>query len=143
VAKELEGVEELTRKLREMGDAVAGKALRNAARAALVPALERARRIVPEGTVVHKTYKGRIVTPGFAARSIRIKSVRTRDRGIGIALLGVKPEAYYALQFVELGTSKQPARPWLSTAFEHTRTEQLESLKAALKRSLIRAAKKK
>jgi hypothetical protein len=92
---------------------------------------------------VHKTYKGRIVTPGFAARSIRIKSVRTRDRGVGIALLGVKPEAYYALQFVELGTSKQPARPWLTTAFDHTRSEQLDSLKASLRRSLKRAAKSK
>lgn len=140
MAKELQGAAELIRQLRALGEAVEKKALRAATKAAIRPAMTKAKSMVPVGTVIHKTYKGRVVTPGFAARQLKIKSVRTRNSGIGIALLGVSKEAYYALQFVELGTSKQPPQPWLSRAFEATQDQQLTALSDALKRALLRAA---
>jgi phage protein, HK97 gp10 family len=135
----LEGFAELDRKLRALGPAVGGKILRQAVRQAVKPALSRAKETVPVGTVAHKTYKGRLVSPGFALRSLRI--ITTKLIGGAAALLGVRREAYYALQFIELGTAKYPRHPWLGPAFQATQQQQIEALAKALKERIEKAAR--
>lgn len=141
MASELEGVAELTAKLSQLGKKVQGKALRIAVREAMKPALKRAEALIPVGKVAHKTYRGRLVAPGFAKRNIRIRTRLSRDKEKATAILGVNREAFYAVQFVELGTSKMAAQPWLRPAFESTRSQQQSALAAALKKQIDKAAR--
>ena len=44
--------------------------------------------------------------------------------------------------FVELGTEKQPARPYLRPGFENTKLQQLEAFKVEFRKRLDSAVKK-
>lgn len=62
------------------------------------------------------------MAPGFAQRSIR-KASKNHRRAERLSASGVRREAFYATQFVELGTQKMDATPWLVPAFENQRDE--------------------
>lgn len=126
----ISGFRELSGQLKRMGAANGGKALRNAAMRAMLPAQQAAKANAPVGSPPYsypdrapvdpyprRTYKGRLVTPGFASRSVRRKSLISADRRYVTVLLGVDQEAFYAVNFVELGTSRTPAQPWLEPSF--------------------------
>lgn len=139
----LEGVAALTAQLRALGALEDGKALRSSVRAAIKPAADRARASIPVGVDAHRTYKGRLVAPGFAQRSIGVKVNLTRDKQKAIARLGVAREAFYAVNFVELGTSRMAARPWLRPAFESTQDAQTAGLGKGLQKAILRAVRKR
>lgn len=142
-ANPLEGVAQLTKQLREIAKLDDGKALRSAVRAGMRPALKRAQQLIPKGENAHKTYKGRLVAPGFASRNLRVITYLSADKQKAGAVLSVRSEAFYAVQFVELGTSKRAAQPWLRPAFESTQQQQQTAIKAALVRILRKAQRKK
>lgn len=141
MAFKLKGAAELDRQLQELGAVGAVKVMRPAVREALKPALTKAQSTVPVGSVPHRTYKGRLVAPGYASRSLRIAVSVLRDRSAVIGRLGVLKEAFYAVQFIELGTAKIPRRPWLRPAFEATISQQLETLSRALKKRIDKIAR--
>lgn len=143
MASGLIGVAELTRKLEALKKLDDGKALRSAVRAGIKPAVDRAKATVPIGTVVHRTYKGRLVAPGFARRSMRVITRMSKDKQKATAVLGVRAEAFYVLQFLERGTSKIAKRPWLVPAFEGTLTQQESALAQSLRKSIDKAARSK
>lgn len=146
------GFKELTRQLNAMGDAAHGKALRSAAMGSMLPAVKAAKANAPVGNPPFesggdpypvKTYKGRLRTPGFAKRSITRKSKLRKDgKGVRV-MLGVKPEAFYAINFIEFGTSKTPKKPWLEPAFRQSIPEVNERFRKRLKQLIDKAAKKK
>lgn len=112
------GFDDLAKKLQTLSsDDEIGKILRPAVRSAMNDAKKRAAGLIPQGIDPHRTYKGRLVAPGFARRSLRVISKLDKTKHKASAVLGVRAEAFYAVQFVELGTSKMPARPWLRPAF--------------------------
>lgn len=133
MSEAVQGMAQLQKQLRDMGRMNNGEALLKAARAAAEPIVAKARELIPVGVDQHKTYKGRLVAPGFAKRSIRISARLNKEKTAAIASVGVEPEAFYAVQFVELGTSKMPAQPWLQPAYAATRDEQLALLTKQLK----------
>lgn len=139
----LEGVAELTAKLTDLGVKVAAKELRGSVKAALKVVLVKARASIPIGTEPHKTYRGQLVSPGFAARSLAIKTSLNKRTGTVTARLGVSKDAYYALQFVELGTAKMPARPWLLPAFVSSEDAMLQGLAAEMRKRVERIAAKR
>lgn len=141
MARGLEGTRELELKLRELGAAFAAPIMRSALRAGLKPALQRAQQTIPIGTQAHRTYKGRLVTPGFAKRSLRIVTKVSPDKRTFSAALGVRREAFYAPFFVELGTSRMAARPWLRPAFRSTQAQQQQALADRLRDRLHKVAK--
>ena len=134
------GLAQIERQLRALAGLEKRKALRRAVKAAIQPALERARAAIPVGVDEHRTYKGRDVKPGFARRSIRVAVKVSRDKMQADAILGVRAEAFYAVQFVELGTTKTPAKPWLRPAFRSTADQQAAELAAELRKSIAEAA---
>ena len=116
----IEGLRDLSNKLVQLDKKLASKILRQAALNATTPLMREAKARVPRGDVAHRTYKGNLVSPGFASRSIkRASSVRG---GVASVRIGVRREAFYAVQFVELGTDKASAQEWLVPAYESQRT---------------------
>jgi HK97 gp10 family phage protein len=145
----IEGFKELNRQLGNMSKAARGKALRSAAFRSTLPTVKRAKQLIPVGNPPYeswggkdpypvKTYKGRLRTPGFAKRNIARKSKLT-ENGV-IVMVGVKPEAFYAINFIEFGIpGKIPKHPWLEPAFRSSLPELNRILKERLK-ELIKAA---
>lgn len=140
----VEGLKELSAKLRALGETVAARNLRGAARDAMQPVERAAVATVPVGDRIHQTYKGRTVTPGFLQRSIRRKAFAKRGAKNEVrAVVGVAREAFYGLAFVERGTSKMPAQPWLVPSFESAQGQVLDKFRKSLKARIERAARKK
>lgn len=154
---ETTGYFELSRQLQRMGRAAGGKALRQALVFAALPARNEAKRAAPvagppytyayKGRVrtfdpyPKKTYKGRYVAPGFTSRNVRYRSYLSQEGNTAFVEIGVSKEAFYSLQFLELGTSRIPKRPWLIPALDRSIPQVRERLGRRLKVLIDRAAR--
>lgn len=143
MANQLEGVANLTKALLEMGVQTAAKELRGTARSAMKIVYEKAQATIPVGSFPHTTYKGRRVFGGFSKRTLKLVSRINKYNKSAEALIGPVMEAFYATQFVELGTSKMAARPWLRPAFEASQEAVLKEVSVQLRKRLERAARKR
>lgn len=137
---EIEGAKELSKKLAALGALAGGKALRSAVGAAATPIKKEAESNIPTGKKAHKTYKGRLVAPGFASRNIVKRTRLYRNRQTAVAVVGVRREAFYAVQFVELGTKKLKARPWLVRSMKNKQREAERRFARQLKRRILKVA---
>lgn len=142
MANEIEGLRELSEKLNELGVTLGGKALRQGTMLATTPAFREIKAGAPVGTRAHKTYKGRLVAPGYLKRSIKRKSYLNKRRGSALVRIGVDPEAFYGVQFVELGTKKMDARPFVLEAFKRNRKAMESRLSAMLAKKIKQIAAK-
>lgn len=143
MAADLEGFAELGKKLTALGTAAGGKALRNANLKASTPVLKQAKQNAPVGTVAHKTYKGRLVAPGFLSRSVKRKSRLSKDKTTAYVLIGVAPEAYYGVQFIEKGTKNLRRKAWLQPAIDVKKAEYTRRLGQFLKENIEKVARKR
>lgn len=128
---QLEGFADLSRKLSELGAATGGKALRSALFTASLPALRSIQAAAPVGTKAHRTYKGRLVAPGFLKRNIRRKSLLSRNKEFAIVLIGPAQEAFYS-QFIEKGKKGYSAHPFIEPAFASSQDAVLQRFKERL-----------
>jgi hypothetical protein len=135
VASELIGTKELAAKLAKLPLGKQINALRASGKATAKIVVEKARGKIPVNKIekLHKTYKGRLVAPGFAQRSIASKTIVFKNGGGYMTLTGVKREAYYAINFVELRTSRNTPHPWLVPSFRDTQGLQLRAMQPPLK----------
>ena len=144
---QIEGFKELSRKLSKMGEAAGGKALRSAAMSASLPALKAAMAKAPVSDrfqlEARKTYKGYVRFPGFTKRSVVRKATLSQDKRTANVRIGVKREAFYAINFIEFGTAKIKKRPWLEPAFKQSVPAMNERLRVRLKQLIDKAAKKR
>lgn len=140
------GFKEAKRKLKAMQAATARKVLRRAVNQGALPVVQRARANVPVGNPPYESgdpypirgRRGKLRTPGFAKRNIARKTIDT-DQGVA-TLIGVKPEAFYAVMFIELGKSNAPARPWLRPALEQSKKQAEGRLAERLAKLVAKAA---
>lgn len=137
----LAGARDLFRKLVVLGGLDSGNLTRNAVRAGIGAAYRAAQQRIPVGDQAFRTYTGRLVAPGFAKRNIRVISVLSKDKKTATAILGVRKEAYYAVQFVEMGTSKMGAQQWLRPSFYGTAGAQQQGMVAYLQKRIDKIAK--
>jgi HK97 gp10 family phage protein len=142
VASQLEGVAELTKALNALGVDTTAKELRGTARSAMKIAFDKMVALIPVGKFPHPTYKGNRVFPGFSKRSLRLISRINKRDGTAEAIVGPRREAFYATQFVELGTSKMAARPWMRPAFESSVDPVLREIANQLRKRLARRQKR-
>ena len=140
---EVEGLKQLSKQLSTLGPKVGSKFLRSALMSAALPVVKSAKANVPIGNESHKTHKGRIVAPGFAARNVAKKSALSRDKRTAYVSIGVKREAFYAVNFLELGTKHIPKRPWLTKALQKEQFNVIRRFKATLKKKIEQEAKKR
>lgn len=145
MAEQIEGVKALLRKLDKLDGPDMKRALRSSVRAAGRVVAKQAAANIPVGSEPHTTYKGVLVAPGFAKRSIKVVTTFNRQTGRLEASIGVRAQAYYAVQFVELevGKSSSRGRPWLRPAFEQTENKQLAEFNKALGKAIAKIARAK
>ena len=138
----IEGFKELSDKLKLMPDKVRRKALRQATRKAANVVLKEAVARVPtsDRSTPRKDYKGNLIYAGHAKRSIKAVVKLARNKRTAYARIGVKPSAYYALQFVELGNG-QKAQELMVPSFRAKVDEVLRIFYDNLKAAVEGAAK--
>jgi HK97 gp10 family phage protein len=110
----LQGAPELIAKLQAIGGLDNNNAIRAAVRAGMQPVLRVAKANAPVSSAPHKVYTGDTVLPGFARDSLHIISAVSGTQVKG--LLGPSKKAYYITAFVERGTSRAPAYPFIVPA---------------------------
>jgi len=135
MASGLEGTAVLSKKLKQLGAAYTVPILRAAVRAGMRPAQKKWIETMWRGNGAHRTYKGRLVAPGFGSRSTRIVTKAEPGGQVVSAALGVRKEAFYHVQFIEreLGRSKHVAQPSLRAAMASTLDEQQAALAKKLR----------
>lgn len=166
VESKIFGYEELTKKLKAMGPAAGGKTLRSAARSAMLPAKKAAALAAPKGggpyiysgfssgkkkynygtlrafdPYPRPTYRGKLVAPGYISRSLRIKTWISPAKNQVNIMLGVTPEAFEGMTFVELGTSYMRAQPWLEPSFRASLPLVNSKFKLRLKKLIDKASR--
>ena len=136
---QIKGLKQLSQALKELGAAAGGKALRSAVGVAMTPVMQEARRNVPVGTVEHKIHTGERVSPGFAKKSLRKRTRISRDKTRAVATVGLKGEAFYAVQFQEYSTYGRAPNKWLSNAMYRSRRTVERRLQEKLKENINKA----
>ena len=121
---EISGVDEILNRLQQIGANVSrfeNQALGNAAE----PVLEDAKANAP-------------VRTGKLKEGLKISSIKTKE-GMKYVLVGVdksdNSKIFYG-KFVEFGTTKMSARPFLGPAYEKNKREIVETIKDTLKEGL-------
>lgn len=114
----IEGLKELSKQLEKLGKELGTKTLRNATRSALAPTHRKIKALTPVGKRAHRTYKGRLVAPGFLKRSIKLRS--SSRKGRVSASIAANPEAFYGM-FLVIGTKKIPAKDFFFRTFANDR----------------------
>lgn len=137
----VDGLAALSAQLAALGKLDDGKALRAAAKAGVKPIFDQAKANIPKSQEAARTYKGRLVGPGFASRNIRTISQLKQSQGIARASVGVRAEANYAVDFVERGTKHQKAQHWLTEAASQTIDKQVQAVEDSLQKTIDKASK--
>lgn len=143
MATQVVGAKELLRKFDKLKVAGKEKVLRAAVRSAANVVAKEAKQRIPVGSVEHRTYRKVLVSPGFARRSIKVQTYVNKRTGAVGALVGVRAQAFYAVQFVELerGKSKVKGKPWLRPAFDATTEKQISEFNRAFLRVINKVAR--
>lgn len=127
VGYKVEGLKELDELLAELPSKIAGTVLRQAVMDSAKPALWSAIYLAPYSLVYRKGSKRhpeQARYPGMLKKNIilRSQSPKAKNDFNAEAVVGFTKRAYYG-SFVEFGTSKMSARPFLRPAADATREE--------------------
>lgn len=100
--KSVEGFDGLIRAFDGLEKAAQNRVLRRSMNRALTPLVAELRRNAPRGKVAHRTYKGRLVAPGFLSKNIKKSTRVKRDKNGVSGLVKLAGEAFYG-KFIEHG----------------------------------------
>ncbi len=104
MANELVGAKELTQKLNKLDNSLRVKSFRSVLFKATTPVVQQMKAKMPVGTEAHRTYRKRLVSPGFSKRSIRrLTGKKYLNQGKLSIAIGVRAEAFYAVRFYDQG----------------------------------------
>ena len=120
---EISGLKELEKCLLQLPDALHQKVLNAAIREGAKEIQREARAKVPKSAKSHQVgKKGRKsyiaqVNPGHLRKNIKVRLVRASEKGQATGYVYVSFSAYYG-KFVEYGTRKMSAKPFMRPAFD-------------------------
>lgn len=144
VAVKVEGLKELDRALGELQEDMRGKALYSALHFAANPMLKEAKARAAQAPEPHQMqYGGNTVTvkPGLLKSSLKKRRLTKKEHAqgmcsaaIGIVISKKNPQKLYPRywHFIERGTKKMPATPFLRPAFDNNKDEAVERFKKKL-----------
>lgn len=156
MAETLIGARELERKLSQLGAKLGTKVLRSAMLKTTTPVLRQMRKRAPVGIEAHRTYRKRLVAPGFLKRSLRRKTRVDKSRGAVVLTMGVRSEAFYGILFYDQGpyqvtkrrskgtgrSGRQikaytlPRRPWFQSTFVANRGQMERGMVDELRKNI-------
>lgn len=148
--KHITGLAVLSKKLSQLTTLQEGKILKSSSKFAMAAALKRARVNIPVGgkvgrsgrvTVSHLTYDGKRVQAGFAKSQLRTAAFVNKEGTIGGALLTTTKQAFYAINFVELGTRYQLPQPWIRKSLLEARSDVEDRLASKIAEGINKIAK--
>lgn len=137
----LQGVSDLIAKLKSLGSMADGKALRKSVRDGMKPVRDAAKLKVPVAEAAHRSFKGDAVQPGYARDHIRLVTRLHPAKNQAWAYVGVSRRAYYVVQFVERGTVRAPAHPWLRPAMFEKQGEIKQAMYDSLNAYIVKVCK--
>lgn len=149
--KRTEGFDELDKMFKELGAAASGKALRQSVNFAVTPIVKEARANAPQGNDAHRTYKGRLVGPGFLSRNIGKKTFLSKSKNFASASVKPAGEAWYGSLFssvvkrpfkTKTGTRDFPTDDFLADAFDSKKDESVARFYDAIGKYLDKALQK-
>uniref|UniRef100_A0A6M3K5G2 Putative tail protein n=1 Tax=viral metagenome TaxID=1070528 RepID=A0A6M3K5G2_9ZZZZ len=121
---DLEGFEDLEAAIRKLGEDVQGEILRDAVDAGAEIVRDVASQLAPRDT-------------GFLADHIVKERQWTRTQNTADTYVGPSKEAWYG-RFPEMGTTFQPAQPFLRPALDETKNSVIEEVAQQLRRRILR-----
>lgn len=144
VTVKLTGFKELADQLRELGREISEKALKSAVRAAAVEVKKEAQRILAPsnktGTLSRSIYVAIDKERSTPSKKVYVvgwrKGLRYRETG----KKKVNRDGYYGL-FVEFGTAKMAARPFIRPAFEKKKTDAVDIIAKRIEFTIKKIAK--
>jgi HK97 gp10 family phage protein len=150
---DIKGLKELQNALNQLPLKIQGRPVRSAVNAAAKIVMDDARRRVPveTGQLRKAIYRGRSRSMSSKGREVYVVSVRkgkakyantaqNRRRNRVGKTYQTRGEAYY-WRFLEFGTAKMPARPFLRPAFESQKQNAAMVMKQKLLEAIDKAAK--
>ena len=134
------GLADLEEALQELGNAVAGKVLYNALMTAAIPIQDTAIAMAPQAVKPYYRYKrrGKKVRGKAAAGQPAAGTTTEREAYVGVSWQG---NAFYG-RFLEFGTAKMAARPFLRPAFDARSGEALGIFMDRLRENIERARRR-
>ena len=138
----VDGLKELEEELLGLSGKIADQTLQAALTMAALPIVNDARAKVPIAHAAYKLYGGGTADPGWLRQRIVRKKVKnTANSAEVIVTITDKRQAYF-WKFIEFGTSKMPARPFMRPAFENKSAEALDRFVDRLKAGIAKAVTK-
>ena len=141
MTKEVIGVEALKKKLDGIKEELHPKLVAQSVRASMVPMMKQARQNAPQGKDVHRTYKGRLVAPGFLKRNIKLRKMKFKDKTKVGYSLAARKEAFYG-KIIEQGFRDVSAKPWLGEAYNSTKSQVESNFRRALLKRIEKGKRK-
>lgn len=143
VTVKIEGLSELGRALKALGDDVVLKTSRIATRAAANIIRDNAKRNAPVRTGALKDAIGvrrdtKLSTPGYEVMGVGVFKLTGKAKGAHKD--EVSPAFYW--RFVEFGTVKMSAKAFLRPAYDQSKTEAVDALVDVLGKGIERASKR-
>lgn len=148
----VEGADNLRQAFQELGDmnsrewkAILRASVQDSAKAVVAQARQNISSISPGKAESHKTYLGRLVSAGFAARNIAFKTKVYPRQGRAAAFIGVAKEAFYAISFFELGLPSLgiAKQPWLLPALKSKETTVVGTIGTGILKRINAIARKR
>jgi hypothetical protein len=149
VAKKMkvQGWDELDKKFNQLTNIKdMQKVMRSGVVFALTPVVKQAKNTAPQGDKAHKTSKGRLVSSGFAARSVKKRTIKGK-KGDGFVIkgiVGLSAEAWYATLY-STGFSRQgnsfSGDNWLAKSLEQNQGVVFNRFKQKMHKAIAKIAK--
>lgn len=126
----VEGLEELERTLRELPDKVEKKVVSQALRKGLKPIQKEAKNLAP-------------VLSGQLKKAIKIRAGKRKKGQVSVnVIIGDKDFQNFYPKFIEYGTSKLPANPFMRTAYANKKAEAIGIIEIEIAAGIEREAAK-
>ena len=114
----VEGLQALQDDLLQLPEKIGGRTLQSSLSSAALPIVNEAKDKVPMAHKAYKLYGGGVADPGWLRSRIVRKRVRHSKSSAEVIVTIKDQRQAYFWRFIEFGTSKLVARPFLRPAFE-------------------------